>query len=729
MSANIARNNAIQAITNYRSSHAPLNFVDTKPQDIFACNVFNDKVMRERLPKAVYKSLRKTIDLGERMDPSIADNVASAMKDWAIEKGATHFTHTFYPLTGTTAEKHDSFLQPDGYGGVIAAFSGSMLIMGEPDASSFPSGGIRSTFEARGYTAWDVMSPAYIMENPNGTFLCIPTVFLSWTGVALDKKTPILRSNQSINKEVKRVLAIFGIKTELPILCYAGLEQEYFLIDGNFNFARPDIHIAGRTLFGARPAKGQEFSDQYFGVIPQRVLSYMMEVERELFKLGVPVVTRHNEAAPSQYEIAPRYEQGNLAVDHNQIIMTILRNVAKRYGLKCLLHEKPFLGINGSGKHLNYSLGNEELGSLFDPGETPHENAQFMVFCTCMIRAVHKYGALLRATVASAGNDHRLGAHEAPPAIMSVFLGDQLTDVFEQFRAGKVKGAKGRRIMNVGVDTLPPLPADPGDRNRTSPVAFTGNRFEFRALGSSMSAAGPLAALNTIMSDSLRYAADFLEKALEDSNVTLNDAVQSFIQEIIEEHSAVIFNGDGYSEIWHKEAERRDLPNLRTTPEALRVLTDPEVVRLYEEQNVLTKMELKARQDIYYEQYCKTIRSEGLLVQRIAKTIIFPAAMRYQGELAATAAQMQAIGKDFQTPTLDEVTDDLRKMQSALEKLGINMESAEKMQNSLSEQATFYCREVIPPMLEVRKYADALENIVADDLWALPSYQEILFGK
>ncbi len=729
MSANIARNNAIQAITNYRSSHAPLNFVDTKPQDIFACNVFNDKVMRERLPKAVYKSLRKTIDLGQRMDPSIADNVASAMKDWAIEKGATHFTHIFYPLTGTTAEKHDSFLQPDGYGGVMAAFSGSMLIMGEPDASSFPSGGIRSTFEARGYTAWDVTSPAYIMENPNGTFLCIPTVFLSWTGVALDKKTPLLRSNQSLNKEAKRVLAIFGVETELPIIPYAGLEQEYFLIDGNFNFARPDIHLAARTLFGARSAKGQEFSDQYFGVIPQRVLSYMMEVERELFKLGVPVVTRHNEVAPSQYEIAPRYESGNLAVDHNQIIMTILRNVAKRYGMKCLLHEKPFAGINGSGKHLNYSLGNEELGTLFDPGDTPHENAQFMVFCSCMIRAVHKFGALLRATVASASNDHRLGANEAPPAIMSIFLGDQLTDVFEQFRVGRVKGAKGKRIMNVGVDTLPPLPADPGDRNRTSPIAFTGNRFEFRALGSSMSAAGSLAALNTMMADSLCFAADFLEKTLADGKTSLNDAVQSLIQEIIEEHSAVIFNGDGYSDIWHKEAERRGLPNLRTTPEALKAIMLPEVVELYEKQSVLTKMELKSRQEIYYEQYCKTIRSEALLVQRIAKTIIFPAAMRYQGELASTAANMKAIGKDFQTLSLDEVTDFLRKMQGAVAKLAKQVDKAQKMKDDISTQAEFYCEKVIPCMLEVREWADLLEGIVADDLWALPSYQEILFGK
>lgn len=726
---NSARSNAILAITNYRPDNAPLNFADTKPQDIFGCNVFNDKVMRERLPRAVYKSLRKTIEFGERMDSSIADTVAAVMKDWAIEKGATHFTHIFYPLTGTTAEKHDSFLMPDGYGGVIAEFSGTMLIKGEPDASSFPSGGLRSTFEARGYTAWDVTSPAYIMENPNGTFLCIPTVFLSWTGVALDKKTPLLRSNQCVGREAKRLLKFFGIETELPVIPYAGLEQEYFLIDGNFNFARPDVHIAGRTLFGARPAKGQEFSDQYFGVIPQRVLSFMMEVERDLYKLGVPVRTRHNEAAPSQYEIAPLYEAGNLAVDHNHVIMATLRNVAKRYGLKCLLHEKPFSGINGSGKHLNYSIGNAELGSLFDPGDTPHENAKFMVFCACMIRAVHKYGGLLRATVATASNDHRLGAHEAPPAIMSIFLGDQLTDVFEQFRAGKVKGAKGSRMMTVGVDTLPPLPADPGDRNRTSPLAFTGNRFEFRAVGSSMSAAGSLAALNTIMADSLGYAADYMEKFLEKDGAQLNEAVQSLIQHIIEEHSAVVFNGDGYSDIWHKEAARRGLPNLPTTPEALSVLMNQNIIDLYTNQNVLTKTELKARHDIYLELYCKTIRSEAHLVNRMAKTIIFPAAMRYQGELAATCLSMKNIGKDFKTTTLDTVTEYLRNMQDAVHKLEkLGQEAGNKQHESL-EQARFYCKSVIPCMLEVRQWADALEEVVADDLWSLPSYQEILFSK
>ena len=727
--SNSARQNAIQAITSYKDE-AKIDYAKNRPVDFYGCNVFDDKAMRARLPKDVYKSLHKAITLGERMDPSIADTVAAVMKDWAIEKGATHFAHIFYPLTGQTAEKHDSFLMPDGYGGVIAEFSGNMLIRGEPDASSFPSGGLRSTFEARGYTAWDVTSPAYIMENPNGTFLCIPTMFLSWTGVALDKKTPLLRSGQALNRAARRVLKIFGIEPELPIVSFAGLEQEYFCIDHNYNFARPDLQVAGRSLFGARPAKGQEFSDQYFGVIPQRVLSYMMEVEYELYKLGVPVRTRHNEAAPSQYEIAPLYEVSNLAVDHNHIIMSTLRNVAKRYGLKCLLHEKPFHGVNGSGKHVNYSIGNRELGSLFDPGATPHANAKFLVFCSAMIRAVHKYGGLLRATVASASNDHRLGAHEAPPAIMSIFLGDQLTEVFEAFRAGRVENAangKPARMMNVGVDTLPPLPTDPGDRNRTSPVAFTGNRFEFRALGSSQSAAGSITALNAMMSDSLNHAADYLEKEIA-AGKDLNAAIQSYVEHVIEEHSAIIFNGDGYSEIWHKEAVRRGLPNLRNTPEALPELIRPEVVALYESNGILNRAELKARHDIYLEQYCKTLRTEATLVIRMARTIIFPAGMRYQGELAETAARMKAVGMDIRVDMLRDVTEQLRGMQDAVVRLETALGGVDG-QSDLLTRARQYCEEVLPLMDEVRRYADLLETRVADDLWDLPSYQEILFGK
>lgn len=727
MSQNFARANAVMAITSYVPQAPALSFADTRPQDIFACNVFNDRTMRERLPRAVYAALRKTMELHERMDPAIADVVASAMKDWAIEKGATHYTHVFYPLTGLTAEKHDSFLAPDGQGGVIAEFSGSMLIKGEADGSSLPSGGLRSTFEARGYTAWDVTSPAYIMENPNGTFLCIPTLFLSWTGVALDKKTPLLRSNQALNRQAKRLLALFGMESKLPIIPYAGLEQEYFLIDRHFAFARPDLHITGRTLFGARPAKGQEFEDQYYGVIPRRVLSFMMEVDHELYKLGIPVKTRHNEVAPSQYEIAPLYEEGNLAVDHNHLIMVTLRNVAQRHGMICLLHEKPFAGINGSGKHLNYSLGNAELGNLFEPGETPHDNAQFLVFCAALIRAVHKYGGLLRATVASAGNDHRLGANEAPPSIMSIFLGDQLTDVFEQFRAGRVQGARGRRVMNVGVDTLPPLSADPGDRNRTSPLAFVGNRFEFRAIGASMSPADSLTCLNTVLADSLGFAADYLLREGKNDPGKLNAAAQSFIRHVIEEHSAVIFNGDGYSEVWRKEAARRCLPDLRSAPDALLLIADAASLHVCAEQQVLGKQELRARQEIYLEQYCKTVCTEARMTVRTARTVIYPAAMRYQGELAATCAHMKSVGLEYQTLTLTELTSKLRAVQQAALRLDTLLDGLP--QGDPAEQAA-YCRsEILPAMQEVRRWADELEILVADDLWALPSYQEMLFIK
>ncbi|EKO40567.1 MAG: glutamine synthetase [Solidesulfovibrio magneticus str. Maddingley MBC34] len=724
MSGIKARLDAISAIIGYKPAHAPLNFSETKPTDVFGCNVFSDKVMRERLPKHVYKSLKKTIELGEKLDASIADTVANTMKDWAIERGATHFTHVFYPLTGLTAEKHDSFLVPDGKGGAIAEFSGKLLIQGEPDASSFPSGGLRSTFEARGYTAWDVTSPAYILENPNGTFLCIPTAFVSWTGEALDKKTPLLRSTQALNKQAKRVLKLFGVETKLPVGSFAGPEQEYFLIDRNFVFSRPDLLIAGRTLFGAKPAKGQEFEDQYFGVIPRRVLSFMMEVERELYKLGVPVKTRHNEVAPSQFEIAPIFETGNLATDHNQMVMTVLRTVAKRYGMICLLHEKPFAGINGSGKHLNYSIGNAELGSLYDPGDTPHENAQFLVFCAAAIRAVHKFGALLRATVATPSNDHRLGANEAPPAIMSVYLGEQLTDVFEQIKKGKVEGSKQKGVMSIGVDTLPPLPMDPGDRNRTSPFAFTGNRFEFRAVGSCQSIAGSQVALNAMMAESLDYIATKLEAATSGDPAKLNAAVQTVIQEIIKEHDAVVFNGDGYSEEWHVEAAKRGLPNLKTTPDALPVLTSPEVVKLFTTYGVFSEAELKSREEIYLEQYVKTLQTEANLVVRMAKTIIFPAAMRYQSELAAACANLKAIGHDYKMDTLECVTAKLRDLQTKTAELEKIMEHS--AEGSLAE-AKHMCCTVLPAMNEVRAVADALEAVVADDLWSLPSYQEMLF--
>ena len=726
MSGSNARSNAIRAITSYKPDLAPLNYADTKPTEIYGSNVFSDKVMKERLPRIVYKSLRKTIEQGVQLDPSLADIVASTMKDWAIEKGATHFTHVFYPLTGHSAEKHDGFLSPDGNGGVITEFSGKMLSQGEADGSSFPSGGLRSTFEARGYTAWDVTSPAYLMENSSGIVLCIPTAFLSWTGVALDRKTPLLRSNQALNKQASRILKLFGKKTSLPIISYSGLEQEFFLIDRNFVFGRPDLLTAGRTLFGAKPAKGQEFEDQYYGVMPRRVMSCITEAERELYKLGVPVRTHHNEVAPSQYEIAPVFETANLAIDHNQLMMTVLKKVAKRHGLHCLLHEKPFSGINGSGKHLNYSIGNAEVGTLFEPGETPHENAMFLVFLVAAIRGLHKYGGLLRATVAAASNDHRLGANEAPPAIMSMFLGDQLTDILEQFRVGQVRGSKGKRLMNVGVDTLPPLPADPGDRNRTSPFAFTGNRFEFRALGSSMPASASQTALNTIMSDSLDYAATRLEKLSGGDPEKLHAAVGKLIQEIVEEHSAVIFNGDGYSEIWHQEAERRGLPNYRTTPEALMVYTSPDVVDLYSRYNVLSRQELKARQEIYIEQYCKTIRAEANLVIRMGRTIIYPAGLRFQQELLRAFLDMRALNREPDTVLLDDIDDTLRKLREGLEHLENNVDM--KIEDPVQE-AHHKCTVVIPAMNAVRTLADHLETIVPEDLWPLPSYQEMLFVK
>ncbi|MDD6087752.1 MAG: glutamine synthetase III [Desulfovibrionaceae bacterium] len=726
MSGSNARSNAIVAITSYKPESQFLNYASKKPTETYGSSVFSDKVMKERLPRNVYRSLHKTIEKGMRLDASLADIVASCMKDWAIENGATHFTHVFYPLSGQSAEKHDSFLAPDGNGGVITEFSGKMLSQGESDASSFPSGGLRSTFEARGYTAWDVTSPAYLMKNSGGIVLCVPTAFVSWTGVALDRKTPLLRSNQALSRQAVRVLKLFGIETTLPVLSNAGLEQEFFLIDRNFVFGRPDLLIAGRTLMGARPAKGQEFEDQYFGVMPRRVQACMSEVEAELHRLGVPVRTRHNEVAPSQYEIAPVFESGNLAVDHNQLIMTVLRNIAKSHGLTCLLHEKPFSGINGSGKHLNYSIGNAEVGNLFDPGETPHKNAMFLVFLVCAIRALHKYGGILRASAASASNDHRLGANEAPPAIMSMFLGDQLTDILEQFRSGRARTSGSKRVMNVGVDILPPLAADPGDRNRTSPFAFTGNRFEFRALGSSMSASASQVALNTMMADSLDYAATRLEMLCGGNMEKLNDAVAVLVREVMEKHSAVIFNGDGYSAEWHHEAELRGLPNYRTTPESLMVYCAPETIDLYGRYNVLSRQELKARQEIYTEQYCKTIHTEASLVIRMARTIVYPAGLRWQKELAQTACSMQSLGRPADTVLLDEVAD-------LLEKLRLNVEHLENelvnVDTDIVRKAHHCGTSVLLAMKHVRECADRLESLVPEDLWPLPSYQEMLFIK
>jgi glutamine synthetase len=726
MSGSNARTSAISAITQYQQG-STVNFADKPSQSLFGTNVFSMTVMQERLPKGVFKAVKKTIENGEKLDASVADVVANSMKDWALEKGATHYAHVFFPLTGITAEKHDSFLEPDGKGGAIAEFSGKQLIQGEPDASSFPSGGIRATFEARGYTAWDVTSPAYILENPNGTVLCIPTAFVSWTGEALDKKTPVLRSMQAVAKQAARLVKLLGTNDPGFIYSTAGPEQEYFLIDRNFYYSRPDLLLAGRTLFGAKPAKGQEFEDQYFGAIPERVLACMLETERELFKLGVPVKTRHNEVAPSQYEIAPIYENANVAADHQQLIMTTLRRVAEKYGLACLLHEKPFAGINGSGKHLNWSLGGPKVGNLLEPGDTPHENMQFLLFCAAVIRAVHKYSKLLRIGVAHAANDHRLGANEAPPAIISIFLGDMLTDIFESIAKGKAKGPKSKQFMSVGVDTLPPLPKDYGDRNRTSPFAFTGNKFEFRAVGSSQSINGPLVVLNTIVAESLDYVATELEKATKGDAKKLNDAANKLIQSIWKEHSAVVFNGDGYSEKWHKEAEKRGLPNMRNTVDALKELALPEHVALFEKYSVLSERETKSRQEIYLERYVKDVNTEALLVAQIAKRTILPAAYRYQGELAATAAALKSAGAPGDLSTLTKVNSLVSALENGVSK--VEHALAHHAEGGVLEHATHYRDAVLPAMLECRKAADALEQIVADDLWPLPTYQEMLFIK
>ncbi|HEU5079978.1 MAG TPA: glutamine synthetase III [Opitutaceae bacterium] len=722
MSVSPARLAAINAANNYRTVNT-LAFKESHSAALFGQNVFNEKVMQARLPKAVYKSLKKTIETGAPLDASTADIVASAIKDWALEHGATHYAHVFQPLTGLTAEKHDSFLEPDGKGGAVAEFSGKQLIQGEPDASSFPSGGIRATFEARGYTAWDVTSPCYLIENANGVTLAIPTAFVSWTGDVLDLKTPILRSMKALDIQARRILKLFGHENIPMVTATAGPEQEYFLIDRNFYLSRPDLISSGRTLFGARPPKGQEFEDQYFGVVPDRVLAYMHECEAELYKLGVPVKTRHNEVAPSQYEIAPIYENANVAADHQQTIMTTLKRVARKYGLECLLHEKPFAGINGSGKHLNWSLGNAAQGNLLEPGHTPHENMQFLVFCAAVIRAVHRHGGLLRAMVASASNDHRLGANEAPPAIISIFLGDQLADVFEQLKKGKAKSSKKAGTMHLGVDSLPILPKDAGDRNRTSPFAFTGNKFEYRAVAANQSIGAPLAALNTIMAESLDYIATKLEKA---KGKKFEDAVSEILTEIATEHGAVIFNGNGYSEEWHKEAAQRGLPNLRTTVDAVPVIASKQTIAAFEKYGVLTRRELEARRDIAYEQYVKAVNVEANLVGEMVSTKYLPTALRYQTELASNVAALKAAGVAADGKLLGSVTKLITELQAGLEKLA---ELRSHHASGLAAEAEHYCHEVLPQLVAIRKTVDALETVCPDDSWPVPTYEEILFIK
>ncbi len=723
MSGNTVR---LRAINNVEAYEPPPICFDPgeAPGEIFGSNVFTKAEMQARLPKSIYKSVVATIEKGVKLDPTVADAVAAAMKDWALEKGATHYAHVFYPMTGLTAEKHDSFLEPVSDGQTLAEFAGKTLIQGEPDASSVPSGGLRSTFEARGYTGWDVTSPAYILENPNGNTLCIPTVFVSMTGEALDYKTPLLRSQQAMGAQAARILKLFGHKDFDHIVSFCGPEQEYFLVDRHFFLARPDLINAGRTLFGAKPPKGQEFDDHYFGSIPDRVLAFMMETELELFKLGIPAKTRHNEVAPGQFEIAPMFERANIAADHQQLLMTTFRNIAKKHGMECLFHEKPFAGVNGSGKHVNFSVGNAQFGSLLVPGDTPHENAQFLVFCAAIIRAVHKFAGLLRVSVASATNDHRLGANEAPPAIISIFLGAQLADVFEQIAKGAATSSKGKGSMIIGVDTLPELPTDPGDRNRTSPFAFTGNRFEFRAPGSGQTINVPMIILNTIMADSLDYMATVLEEAVE-GGADFDSAVQKLLTEIITDHGAVVFNGDGYSENWHVEAEARGLPNLKTTLDAIPELIKLESIEVFEKYGVFNERELHSRYEVRLEQYALTIGVEAKLACEIGTTVILPAAIRYQTELAQNVATLKAAGIEPETSLLETVSASIKDLSTALQALkgALSDHSA----HTALDEATHAQKALLPAMDAVRSAADTLEGLVADDLWPLPTYQEMLY--
>ncbi|HEY2784507.1 MAG TPA: glutamine synthetase III [Fimbriiglobus sp.] len=729
MTAANARQVAVQVIATTSHPLNRLNFTETHLKDLFGINVFNEEAQRARLPKPVFKALQKTIKQGAQLtDPTVADAVASAMKDWAIEHGATHYTHLFQPMTGLTAEKHDSFLAPTGTGGAVAEFSGKELIKGEPDASSFPSGGIRATFEARGYTAWDPTSPAYIREGPNGATLVIPTAFVSWTGEALDKKTPLLRSMEALSHQALRILRLFGNTDAKKVFTTVGPEQEYFLIDRNLFLLRPDLINCGRTLFGTKPPKGQELEDQYFGTIPERVIACMADSEAEMFKLGIPVKTRHNEVAPSQYEIAPIFEDSNLATDHNMLMMDVMRRTAEKYGLVCLTHEKPFAGINGSGKHNNWSMATDAGENLLNPGDTPHDNAQFLVFCVAVIRAVAKYPELLRVSVASAGNDHRLGANEAPPAIISIFLGDQLQDVMDQLEAGALKSTKQGGFMEVGVSVLPKLPRDAGDRNRTSPFAFTGNKFEFRAVGSSFSIAGPNTVLNTIVAESLDFIASRLEADVK-AGKSLNKAIQDLLPGILRESKKVVFNGDGYTEEWHKEAEKRGLPNLRSTTDSIPVIVRKDSIDLFTKYKVYTEKELVSRYNIFSEKYVKEVTIEADMTANMARTMIVPAAVRYQTEVANAVVATKQAGVDAQgqMELLRELTQILTAFQAAT--LTLEQAAHHHPDGELFAHAKYVKDHVIPAMAEARTLGDKLETLVADDLWPLPTYREMLFLK
>jgi glutamine synthetase len=699
-----------------------------KATEIFGSLTFGDDAQRRRLPRDVYKALRRTVSHGEPLDGTSADIIASALKDWAVEAGATHYTHWFQPMTGITAEKHDSFLSPSSDGSrAVAEFSGKELIRGEPDASSFPSGGMRSTFEARGYTAWDPTSPPWLLVGQNGTTLVIPTAFVSWTGESLDKKTPLLRSIEALSKQALRILKLFGSKAQ-RVGTTCGPEQEYFLIDRNFYFARPDLINAGRTLFGAKPPKGQEMEDQYFGAIPDRVLAYMHDVENELYKVGVPVKTRHNEVAPSQYEVAPIFENANVATDHQMMTMETMKRIAPKYGLACLLHEKPFSGVNGSGKHLNWSMSDDLGNNLFSPGDTPHDNVQFLVFCAAMLRAVDKCQGLLRASIASAGNDHRLGANEAPPAIISVFLGDQLTDIFEQIEKGGAKSTKSGGLLDTGVGVLPKLPRDAGDRNRTSPFAFTGNKFEFRAVSSGQSIALPNIALNVAMAEAVDYVATQLETAMKGGKKTIEQAVKELLPKMVKENKRIIFNGNNYSDEWQKMAAKRGLLNLRNTVDALPELVKPDVEKIFEKYKVMNGRELHARFDVAVETYIKTINIEGQLMTLMADRYILPAALKYQKDVADSVKSVKDAGSSVKEAkkVLDKVTGLVDEFRTRTEKLRAALDHHDA---DPAKHAKHMRDKVVAAMSDLRDTGDQLEVLVPHEIWPLPTYREMLFIK
>lgn len=694
---------------------------------IFGEDVFNDTVMKERLPKKVYEELRKTIDEGVELSSAVADSVANAMKDWAIEKGATHYTHWFQPLTGVTAEKHDSFISaPKSDGKVLMEFSGKELVKGEPDASSFPSGGLRATFEARGYTAWDCTSPAFVKRDATGAILCIPTAFCSYTGEALDKKTPLLRSMEAINTQALRILRLFGNTTSKRVIPSVGAEQEYFLVDREKYLKRKDLIFTGRTLFGAMPPKGQELDDHYFGSIRERVGSYMKDLNEELWKLGVSAKTQHNEAAPAQHELAPIYAQANIAVDHNQITMEAMKKVAGRHGMVCLLHEKPFAGVNGSGKHNNWSITTDDGINMLDPGKTPHENKQFLLVLTAIMSAVDKHADLLRESAANPGNDHRLGANEAPPAIISMFLGDQLGDVLNQLiSTGDATSSIKAGRLKTGVSTLPNLKKDATDRNRTSPFAFTGNKFEFRTLGSSDSVASPNVVLNTIVAEAFCDIADELEKA-EDFELAVHD----MIKKLATEHQRIVFNGDGYADEWIEEAERRGLPNIRTMVDAIPALTTDKAIELFGKFGVFTKTELESRAEVQYEAYSKALNIEARAMIDIAGKQIVPAVIKATTELSTSIASVKAAGVGADTSVqenlLVETSSLLAQTQKALLKLkDVTEKAAEKEEGR--EQAVYFNDVVKTAMEELRTPVDELEMLVDKELWPMPSYGDLIF--